>query len=437
MKHPFDRGILFPPEVENKRLTAGLPPEEFRPKTLVIPLKQGIGEACVPVVEPGQGVKAGELVGRPLKEGVPVHCGVSGTVSAVENRPTLEGEGLCVVVENDFAGVAASGLKREEGREGLIRLMQEAGLVGMGGAGFPTYRKYAWDKPLEQVLINGCECEPYLTCDHALMLYWPERVVAGAKAMGEAAGGAAVVICVEDNKRDAIARLEETAGNSGVRVQVLPSCYPQGGERQLIQSVLGREVPAGALPASCGVLVSNVATAAALADALDGRPLTHRIVTVTGRVERPANLVVPVGTLLSELLEYSGGMELVPDVGFRVIAGGPMTGRAVEDLRVPVTKTTAGLVTLPPPTLEERNCIRCGACARVCPARLMPFAIDAAAIAGNMAVCADYHAEQCIACGCCSFICPAKRFLATRVSLARGGVMARRRAAQTQSERSG
>ena len=129
MKHPFDRGILFPPEVENKRLTAGLPPEEFRPKTLVIPLKQGIGEACVPVVEPGQGVKAGELVGRPLKEGVPVHCGVSGTVSAVENRPTLEGEGLCVVVENDFAGVAASGLKREEGREGLIRLMQEAGLV--------------------------------------------------------------------------------------------------------------------------------------------------------------------------------------------------------------------------------------------------------------------------------------------------------------------
>ena len=435
MKHPFDRGILFPPEAENKRLTAGVPPEVFQPQILVIPLKQGIGEAGVPLVEPGQKIKAGELVGRPLKDGVPVHCGVSGTVTAVESRPTLEGESLCVVVENDFAGTTAPGLKKGEGREELIRLMQEAGLVGLGGAGFPTYRKYAWDKPLTTVLINGCECEPYLTCDHALMLHWPERVVAGAKAMGKAAGGAAVIICVEDNKRDAVARLEETAQNGGVQVKVLPSRYPQGGERQLIQSVMGVEVPSGGLPADCGVLVSNAATAAAFADALDGRPLTHRIVTVTGRVKRPANLIVPIGTRLSELLDYCGGLDTEQEL--RLIAGGPMTGRAVTDRDIPIVKTTGGLVALPPPTLAERNCIRCGACARVCPARLMPFAIDAAAIAGNMAVCADYHAEQCIACGCCSFICPAKRFLATRVSLARGGVLARMRAAQSQSERSG
>lgn len=253
--------------------------------------------------------------------------------------------------------------------------------------------------------------------------------------MGKAAGGAAVIICVEDNKRDAVARLEETAQNGGVQVKVLPSRYPQGGERQLIQSVMGVEVPAGGLPADCGVLVSNAATAAAFADALDGRPLTHRIVTVTGRVKRPANLIVPIGTRLSELLDYCGGLDTEQEL--RLIAGGPMTGRAVTDRDIPIVKTTGGLVALPPPTLAERNCIRCGACARVCPARLMPFAIDAAAIAGNMAVCADYHAEQCIACGCCSFICPAKRFLATRVSLARGGVLARMRAAQSQSERSG
>ena len=335
--------------------------------------------------------------------------------------PVIGGEEvLCVTVENDSFHTPEAPLSWNNTPEGIVCLMADAGLVGMGGAGFPTAVKFSTDKPIHQVLINGCECEPYLTCDHRLMLQEAEKVIKGAQAMGRVVE-AAVTICVENNKPDAVTALEQAARDADVKVLSLPARYPQGGERQLIQAVTGLEVPDGKLPADVGVLVSNVATAAALADAMDGTPLTHRIVTVSGQVNRPANLRVPIGTLLADLLAHCGG--IAGDDGNSrplYIAGGPMTGTLLERLDVPVTKTTGGLLAILRPENTEQNCIRCGACARVCPSRLMPFAIDSAVIGGHPDICADYNAQQCIACGSCSYVCPAKRFLAARVSLARG-----------------
>ena len=343
---------------------------------------------------------------------------MSGTVRAVEPRPSAEGQTLAVVVDSDGKGEAAPPLLGANSRDGVRALMREAGLTGMGGAGFPTFLKYDTNKPIRYVLVNGAECEPYLTGDHRLMVEQTAQVIAGAKALQTAAGGALGMLCVEENKPDAIALLEDAVrGQEGLSVVRLPARYPQGGERQLIKAVLGREVPAGGLPADCGVIVSNVGTAVALADALQGRPLTHRVVTVAGRVGKPANLYVPVGTRLSELLEYCGGV--TGDARHLWIAGGPMTGAALPSLEVPVVKGTAGLVVLDRPENRESNCIRCGGCARVCPSSLLPFAIDAAVIAGDMAACVTYRADQCISCGCCSYICPAKRHLAHRVTMAR------------------
>ena len=432
MPLPFRGGAVFGHAAEHKEPTSQSPIRPFTPARLVLLMRQGVGAECLPIVKPGERVLAGQAVAVPpeAKDGrpafaAPIHCGVSGIVRAVEPRPSATGETLAVVVDSDGEGEAAPPLAHEATRDGIRALMREAGLAGLGGAGFPTFLKYQTNKPIRYVLVNGAECEPYLTGDHRLMAEQPERVVAGAAALQTAAGGAQVFLCVESNKPDAAALLEEAVrGREGMAVVRLPAKYPQGGERQLIRAVLGREVPAGGLPADCGAVVNNVGTAAALADALQGRPLTHRVVTVSGRVARPANLDVPIGTRLSELLDYCGGA--TGEARFLWIAGGPMTGAAMPSLEVPVTKGTTGLVVLDRPEFKESNCIRCGGCARVCPSSLLPFAIDAAVIAGDMAACAAYRADQCISCGCCSYICPAKRPLAHRVTMARSAFLENR-----------
>lgn len=433
MSHSFFGGVVFPARVEQKAPAASRPLEEYSPAILVLSMRQGFGGECEPAVSPGDRVLVGDVVGRSRDDfSPPIHSGVSGTVLAVEPRLTADGDEVtAVVIENDRRNAPAPLLPEltiHEPQKKWIERMREAGLIGMGGAGFPTYKKYS-GKPVNTVLVNGCECEPYLTCDHRIMLERTDRVIEGALALGRAAGvnTGEIRICVEQNKPDAIERLTRAAG-SKVKIVSLPTRYPQGGERQLIQAVLGREVPMGGLPADVGVVVSNVSTAAAMGDAALGIVLTHRAVTVAGEVAQPVNLFVPIGTLFSDLLKAAGGEKssgnLPPPfwekgAPRRLIAGGPMTGRLLDSADVPVTKGSAGLVVLPPQSFEEQNCIRCGACARVCPSRLMPFAIDAAVIAGKMAVCADYGAVQCISCGSCSFVCPARRYLATRVTLSR------------------
>ena len=433
MSHSFFGGVVFPARVEQKAPAASRPLEEYSPAILVLSMRQGFGGECEPAVSPGDRVLVGDVVGRSRDDfSPPIHAGVSGTVLAVEPRLTADGDEVtAVVIENDRRNAPAPLLPEltiHEPQKKWIERMREAGLIGMGGAGFPTYKKYS-GKPVNTVLVNGCECEPYLTCDHRIMLERTDRVIEGALALGRAAGvnTGEILICVEQNKPDAIERLTRAAG-SKVKIVSLPTRYPQGGERQLIQAVLGREVPMGGLPADVGVVVSNVSTAAAMGDAALGIVLTHRAVTVAGEVAQPVNLFVPIGTLFSDLLKAAGGEKssgnLPPPfwekgAPRRLIAGGPMTGRLLDSADVPVTKGSAGLVVLPPQSFEEQNCIRCGACARVCPSRLMPFAIDAAVIAGKMAVCADYGAVQCVSCGSCSFVCPARRYLATRVTLSR------------------
>ncbi len=433
MNHSFFGGVVFPARVEQKEPASARPLEEYSPAVLVLSMRQGFGGECEPTVSPGDQVLVGTVVGQSRDDfSPPIHSGVSGTVLAVEPRPTADGDEVtAVVIENDRRNAPAPLLPElsiHEPQKKWIERMREAGLIGMGGAGFPTYKKYS-GKPVNTVLINGCECEPYLTCDHRIMLERTDRVIEGALALGRAAGAntGRILICVEQNKPDAIERLTRAAG-SKMKIVPLPTRYPQGGERQLIQAVLGKEVPMGGLPADMGVVVSNVSTAAAMGDAALGIVLTHRAVTVAGEVTRPVNLFVPIGTPFSDLLKAAGGEKssggLPPPfwekgAPRRLIAGGPMTGRLLESADVSVTKGSAGLVVLPPQSFEEQNCIRCGACARVCPSRLMPFAIDAAVIAGKMATCADYGAVQCISCGCCSFVCPARRYLATRVTLSR------------------
>lgn len=425
MSLSFSGGIAFSHDMEHKAATASLPIEQFHPTRVVIPLRQGLAPPCVPTVDIGQSVKIGQLIGQPPDgRGPRIHTGVAGTVTAIAPHPVIEGEEvLSVTIQSDQSGRRESPLPHQDDTPaGRVALMDQAGLIGMGGAGFPTARKFSAilspDVSIHQILINGCECEPFLTCDHRLMLQMADQVIRGAEEMSRIAG-VPVTLCVEANKPDAIAALQTAARNSGVTVLTLQDRYPQGGERQLIQAVWGQEVPAGKLPADIGVLVSNVATTAAFGDALDGKPLTHRIITVSGQVSRPANLLAPVGTLLSDMLGYTGGCIESDGAVRQFLAGGPMTGRWLDNLEVPMTKTTGGFLVLPSVRDPEQPCIRCGACARVCPSRLMPFAIDRAVIAGDRSTCADYQAQQCIACGSCSFVCPAKRFLAARVSLVR------------------
>lgn len=322
----------------------------------------------------------------------------------------------------------------EFSREDIIRGMEEGGLVGMGGAGFPTHIKYKTNLPIEAVLVNGAECEPFLTCDYRLMLECPAGILNGVRLMKKAARAEKAYICIEDNKPEAVKSLNavlEGCKEEGIEVKVLPTKYPQGGERQLIQAVLGREVPAGSFPAAVGAMVSNIGTAKATADMVLGKkPLNSRVVTVTGCVKEPGNFLVPVGTTAKELIELCGG---ITEKHHRIIGGGPMTGSCItydwdgrEELFC-IGKNTSGILVLPDYQTEESPCMRCGGCEQVCPAGLVPYQIDFAYQEEDFDLCESLHASECIACGCCSYTCPAKRELSLRTRLARDTVKQRMR----------
>jgi electron transport complex protein RnfC len=392
------------------------------PETVILPMSQHIGVPCVPTVKKGDAVALGQLVGEPDPSNprhfvsAGVHASVSGTVRVVEPRPhPLGGCVDAVVIENDGQDTWVSDLPAEVDPSTLdataIRTrIQEAGIVGMGGATFPTHVKLTppTDTPIDTLVLNAAECEPYLTCDHRVMLEQPDKLVEGLRVSAAVVGATNLYIGIEANKQDAFEVLSKAAAGTDVRVVMCPVRYPQGAEKQLIFALTARRVPAGGLPMAVGVIAMNVGTSCAIVDAVrHGRPVTERVVTVTGDgVERPANLLCRIGTPVQALLDECG---VVPGAR-RLILGGPMMGIAQRSADVPVIKGTSGvLVMRDGQAAGWRACIHCGACVEACPMRLMPNEISIACETQNVDAIGATAILHCYECGCCTYVCPSKR----------------------------
>lgn len=407
-------GGVHPPERKDLTEDKAAVPLAQAPAQVVIPMSMHMGVPCTPVVAVGQRVKVGQPIGEPNGLGAPIHASVSGKVAAVEPRPYgWGGLMLSVVIDNDFQDTPYPGQKGRDsvsGRE-IISLVRDGGLVGMGGAGFPTHVKLSGAVgKVDTLILNGAECESYITADHRLMLERGEAVLGGARLLAKALEARETIIAVEENKADAIESLCSLAGED-VKIQPLRTRYPQGAEKQLILTLTGRQVPSGKLPVDVGCLVCGVSTAAAVWEAVaEGKPLTHRRVTLTGEaLAQPMNLIVPIGTPVSWLIRLAGGFRVEPD---RVLLGGPMMGVALYDLDAPVTKTTNCVLCL---TREEaaksdpaRACIRCGKCLEACPMKLSPLFMRMNAEKRRWAEVEALHVMDCMECGCCDYICPAR-----------------------------
>ncbi len=431
------KGGIHPPYA--KALTEHLAIEKAPdPQVVVIALQQHIGAPCEPLVKKGDSVEVGQRIGEPVSFiSAPVHSSVSGIVKDVVSKEILGGTTVCVVIESDGLGTVHQSVQPKGNLDSLtgtaiLGIIRDAGIVGMGGAGFPTHVKLAppLEKTIDVVILNGAECEPYLTADHRLMLEEPEKVIFGLKAIMKTLNVTKGYVGIENNKPDAIERMR-AAVKPGDAVEIVGLCtkYPQGAERQLIKAVSGREVPSGGLPMDVGAVVNNVATAAAIADAIrTGMPLVERICTVTGKgVVSPKNLRIKIGTSIKALIEQCGGYQGIPG---KVILGGPMMGIALHTDDMPATKTTSGLLVLTPEeaeTPEPENCMRCARCADICPVFLQPLTISAYALKDRFDMAAKYHAMDCIECGSCSYICPARRPLLQSIRLAKREILADRR----------
>jgi electron transport complex protein RnfC len=401
------------------------------PATLVMALDQGAGEEAVPVVRPGDAVHVGLPIAAGAGAATALHSPVSGTVREIAVHSTPRGVGRCVVIENDGRDEPATPAAPIDwpAMDGtaLLSLVAEAGVAGLGGAAFPTATKLALARAagIELLLLNGAECEPWICCDDALMRERAPDVVLGAQVMLAATGAQRCLIAIEEDKPEAVSAVESAVratDDARFEVRVLPALFPLGAEGPLVTAVTGREVPHGGWPPHVGVVCQNVATAAAVARLVrDGRPVTSRIVTVTGSgVHRPANVEVRLGTPVAELVAACGGYAAT---GVRRIAGGSLTGRAIDGDDVPVTKglnclLLATAVDLPARS-PEMPCIRCGDCADVCPAGLLPQQLHVAARAGDPAGLARYGLDACIECGCCDYVCPSAIPLTARFRAAR------------------
>ncbi len=424
-KGTFARGVH---PAEWKELAAEAAIEVLpTPKEVRVPLLQHLGAPSEIVVKARTDVAMGDVLGEAKAfVSAPVHASVAGTtgrvsmvtlpngrhvpavpIKAAQQQP-LSGQAL---FEEVLGGPWPTAALEEYQPQQIADAARQAGLVGLGGAAFPTHVKLTRNeqRPIRWLLVNGCECEPYLTADYRLMLQAPAAVIAGALLAQRATGASEVIVCVEDNKPKAVEALAVAAGETGVQVRVLNTKYPQGGEKQLVAAVLDREVPTGGLPLDVEVVVVNVGTAAALARAVvRGGPLTHRVVTVSGGgIVQPKNLLVPIGTSYGELIEFCGGLR---EEAARVVAGGPMMGFTLGSLEVPVTKGTSGITVLTHQEVRsagETACVRCGRCVDVCPMRLVPTKLALAARAGDPDLARRYHIAACMECGCCAYTCPA------------------------------
>lgn len=407
---------------EGKELSADKPVQSLMPKgNLVFPMCQHIGAPATPLVAKGEQVLAGQKLGEASGfVSANVISSVSGTVKAVEPRLTASGaKVLSVVVENDgeyktIEGIGADRNASALGKKEIRDIIKEAGIVGMGGAGFPTHVKLTPkdDDAIEYIIINGAECEPYLTSDYRMMLEEPESIIGGLKVMLQLFGKAKGVIGIENNKPEAIRKMTELVKDeAGIEVCTLQTKYPQGGERSLIYAVTGKKVNSSMLPADVGCIVDNVATAAAVYQAVcKSTPLMERVFTVTGdAVESPQNFRVKLGTSQQELVEAAGGFKGEPE---KIVSGGPMMGQAMFATEVPVTKTSSALLAFSKDEVAANAptaCIRCGRCAGVCPSRLVPPMLMKEVNLQDIEGFQKVNGMECMECGSCTYVCPAKR----------------------------
>ena len=432
LKHSFRHGI-HPPE--SKELTRAVPIRRMPfPAEVVLPLRQHAGKPARVIVRKGQRVERGDVIAA--SEGfvsVPIHASAAGTVTAIELCPHPDGsmsEAVRIAVDPYSAQIARTrmvpewhGLTREQ----VVDAVQQAGVVGLGGAAFPAHVKLVppKDTAIEVLIVNAAECEPYLTSDHRVMVEYPERVLKGTRIMMHALGVERAVIGIEKNKPDAIEILSK-ALPLDVDITVLPLTvkYPQGAEKMLIKALTGREVQSGKLPASVGAIVQNVGTLACIAEVFEtGLPLVERIVTVTGPgIRKPSNLIIPVGTRLRDVIEFCGGLT---DDAAEILFGGPMMGIPQPELDAPVIKGTSGIVVLTRKQLERRRtmpCIQCGRCLDACPMFLNPSRLGMLAQAGRTEEMQDEHLADCMLCGSCSYVCPSSIPLAQMFSLSKAAL---------------
>ena len=432
------RGGIHP--YEGKELSKDHPIEKYLPKgDLVYPLSQHIGAPSVPCVKKGDTVLAGQKIADAGGfVSVPLHASVSGTVKGIEKRLNATGSMVdCIVIENDqqyqeteFQEARLEDLTKEE----ILNRIKEGGVVGMGGAGFPTHVKLAPKDPskIEYILVNGAECEPYITSDYRRMIEEPEKVVKGLQVILTLFDSAKGYICIEDNKPDCIAKMKELVKDiDRIEVKEMMTKYPQGGERTLIYAATGREINSTMLPADVGCVVDNVETVISVYKAVIlGRPVNSRVVTVTGDgIKEPKNLLVLAGTDMSELVDAAGGLKAKIA---KAISGGPMMGFALYDLHVPCTKTTSAFLFLEHDAVSEAQeiqtaCINCGRCVSVCPGHVLPARLAKLAERGDMAGFEALDGMECCERGCCSYICPAKRPLTQSIKSMRKMVLASRR----------
>ena len=436
MRQSTFAGGIHPPD--NKEWSAHKPIESCPlPDEFVVPLSQHIGAPATPCVAVGDLVMRGQVIGEARGfVSVPVHAPTSGEVVAVESRPHPSGSLLpAVVIRADGEDCGCDLPKptplEELAPEDILEQIRLAGVVGMGGATFPAHVKLSPppEKPIDTLIFNGVECEPYLTADHRLMLEETDRLLEGVAVLQHIFPDARLVIGVEANKPDAIALLQQRCADSPVEVAPLAVKYPQGAEKQLIKAVTGREVPSAGLPMDVGVVVQNVGTVAAIADAvLRNQPLIERVCTVTGSaVTEAKNLRIRIGMPLSHLVEVCGGLVAEPG---KIILGGPMMGMAQVGFDVPTTRGTSGLLLLPEEELVLQDagpCIRCARCVQACPANLLPTTIAAYGRLDRLEEAEQYRALDCIECGCCSYSCPAAIPLVQTIRYAKAAILARKR----------
>ena len=426
---------------DGKELTMNNPTQVLLPKgDLVFPLSQHIGAPAKPVVAKGDKV----LVGQKIAEAsgfvsANIISSGSGTVKDIEKRLTVQGamvESIVIENDNEYTKVEGFGKDRDYtklNKDEIRNLVKEAGIVGLGGAGFPIDIKLTPkdDSKIDYVIVNGAECEPYLTSDYRMMLEEPEKIIGGLKIILRLFENAKGIIAVEDNKPEAIRILQEMAAKEDrIEVRELKTKYPQGGERQLVYATTGRKLNSKKLPADVGCVVDNIDTVISIYMAVaKNTPLIRRIITVTGdAIKKPQNFNVAIGINYMELIEGAGGFTDKPE---KVISGGPMMGNAIYSLNVPVTKVTSALTVFlkDAAAVEEAPCIRCGKCVKVCPLQLMPLQLAAMSNRNDEEGFVKMDGMECCGCGCCSYICPAKRSLSQSIMQARASVLSKKKKA--------